>query len=292
MNMGYFKFSSNLLNNRDFYTHLITDEGNLHTHDFYEFSYVVRGRVMHKTSETDCSYLTNNTMVIIKPNTAHAFNEDKESDCYHRDIIISKQFFKKICSQIHPNTYSIFSQLPPITNLPLPKQTLNFLEHSLSYFNTAQKIDSVIANSIKFLTTSTIINLILSNTNYSNTSVYSEIYENLLLKMSLPSVLEGGISVLTKEMNYSQVHLNRIAKEFDGRTIFAILTKYRMQHAAKLLKTTDLAIDNIAYLVGYNSVSHFSEAFKKEFGLSPSKYRISELFTPSKGGMFGPNEVE
>ena len=104
-------------------------------------------------------------------------------------------------------------------------------------------------------------------------------------------VTQGGIPVLVTEMNYSQVHLNRIAHEYEGKNIFAILTRYRMQYAATLLKTTDLTINKIAASVGYNSISHFSDAFKKETGFTPSKYKTNELLNHTKAGEFGPTEI-
>ena len=289
--MGYFKFSSIYLDGRNFFTQTITDAGFLHSHDFYEFSYVVKGKVKHKTSETDFSYLTNSTLVAIKPNTIHAFDEENSNESYHRDIIISKNYFKKICDSISPDAFNSVLSLSAISFINLNKHTFDFFEHHLSYFNTAQKIDNTVANSIKLIITSALINLLLTNTNSPTKSASSEIYNKLILSMNLPSVLEGGLPVLIKEMNYSQVHLNRIAHEYEDKNIFAILTRHRMQYAARLLKTTDLTINKIAALVGYNSISHFSDAFKKETGFSPSKYKANELLNHTKAGMFGPKEI-
>ena len=275
--MGYFKFSNDLLEGRDFFTHLITDDGNLHSHEFYEFSYVVKGNVMHRVSKNEYTYLTNDTLVVLKPNAIHSFNEENISGHYHRDIIASKQFLKSICKSISDDTFSKIEKLPPITYVNLNMPTLNFLETHLSYFNTVQKIDKSLANSIKYFTMYIILNLILASLESSNKSTSSEVYTKLLTTLTLPTVLEGGLPVLIKEMNYSHGHLNRIVKEHSGKNIFAILTKYRMLHATTLLKTTDLSIGDIAATVGYNSISHFTDAFKKETGLSPAKYKNNEF---------------
>lgn len=48
----------------------------------------------------------------------------------------------------------------------------------------------------------------------------------------------------------------------------------RMQHAARLLQQdATLSVDNVASRVGYSSRSHFSNAFRKHHGLSPTAFR-------------------
>ncbi len=49
--------------------------------------------------------------------------------------------------------------------------------------------------------------------------------------------------------------------------------KLRMVQAAKLLLQDCYSIDHIAHKIGYSSRSHFSAAFKKQFGKSPADYR-------------------
>ena len=50
------------------------------------------------------------------------------------------------------------------------------------------------------------------------------------------------------------------------------LTRFRMNKAIELLKTT-LTVGEIAHSVGYDDALLFSKAFKKEKGITPSKYR-------------------
>jgi AraC-like DNA-binding protein len=39
------------------------------------------------------------------------------------------------------------------------------------------------------------------------------------------------------------------------------------------LKETSLSISEIAYLVGYNNVTHFNRVFKEKIGISPSEFK-------------------
>lgn len=51
------------------------------------------------------------------------------------------------------------------------------------------------------------------------------------------------------------------------------MRKYRLKKSLELLKKKDLQIIEIAAICGYSNPSKFSKAFKKEFGLLPSKYK-------------------
>ena len=51
------------------------------------------------------------------------------------------------------------------------------------------------------------------------------------------------------------------------------LTKIRLEHALELLRTTEDKTYIIASRVGYMEPNYFSYVFKKQYGISPSKYR-------------------
>ncbi|GIP33481.1 response regulator [Paenibacillus sp. J2TS4] len=52
------------------------------------------------------------------------------------------------------------------------------------------------------------------------------------------------------------------------------LTDLRMQHACKLLKSTQLAVSDIAIQSGYNEYYYFAKTFKKYTGKTPTEFRI------------------
>jgi AraC family transcriptional regulator, transcriptional activator of the genes for pyochelin and ferripyochelin receptors len=58
-----------------------------------------------------------------------------------------------------------------------------------------------------------------------------------------------------------------------GKSIFEFIMEQRMQHAHTLLEDTDDSVNEIARTVGYKNPNHFSAAFKREFGISPSQVR-------------------
>lgn len=58
-----------------------------------------------------------------------------------------------------------------------------------------------------------------------------------------------------------------------GRSPIEFVNWVRLKSAARMLRDTSLPIKSIAAAVGYGSRSHFSRAFRAEFGLDPSSFR-------------------
>jgi AraC-like DNA-binding protein len=63
------------------------------------------------------------------------------------------------------------------------------------------------------------------------------------------------------------------------------LLSKRLERAASLLHNTDLSITEIVFDCGFAELSHFSRAFKEQFGRSPSSYRQSARRKASAAGM-------
>jgi AraC-like DNA-binding protein len=60
-----------------------------------------------------------------------------------------------------------------------------------------------------------------------------------------------------------------------GMTIPQYLRQIRMERAAELLKSGKFNVTEAALGVGYNSLSHFSEAFSETMGCCPGLYPLS-----------------
>lgn len=87
---------------------------------------------------------------------------------------------------------------------------------------------------------------------------------------SIPGITING---LAKELNLSVRQVNRILKEEFDTSFHKKLTEVRLMHAKKILIKTDRTVEYIATRIGFNSVSGFFIAFKKEFGTTPANFR-------------------
>lgn len=68
-------------------------------------------------------------------------------------------------------------------------------------------------------------------------------------------------------------HFSESFRKTVGTTFQSFLQRHRLDFAASLLSATDLAVTEICFASGFNTVTHFEKAFKARFGVSPSAYR-------------------
>lgn len=87
-------------------------------------------------------------------------------------------------------------------------------------------------------------------------------------------LLEPGFNVerLTRETGASKWVLSGFTAEI-GITPWQFICEARMEVAGRLLRDTDLSVDEIAYRLGHSSLSVFQRGFKRCFEMSPSRYR-------------------
>ena len=81
------------------------------------------------------------------------------------------------------------------------------------------------------------------------------------------------IAELSRQYHMNPTTLKAVFKSVYGSSIAAHMREHRMERAAELLRESDLSVAEIANLVGYESQSKFSAAFKECFGQLPKEYR-------------------
>lgn len=269
--MEYNRFGIGVFGGSSFTTHSITAVGELHTHDFFELSYVIRGSVKHSTANC-VEYLTNDCFIILRPDDAHAFDERDNKTAFHRDVLVSRELFKECCDFLSPTLYDTIINSPSYITVQFSQDDFKSVEDSLKFFATINKSDEA---RVQYIGKAIVCNLLLLY--HKNLSIKEspnkKLIDNILDTMKTPNVLQYGIPALAREVNYSHGHLCRLIKQSLNRKLLDILTEMRMEQAAIMLKTTTTPLVDIAASVGYESLSHFISVFEKYFSVSPYKYR-------------------
>lgn len=81
------------------------------------------------------------------------------------------------------------------------------------------------------------------------------------------------ISTLSRRACLSATTFKESFRRLYGLPVHAWLRQQRMERAAKLLQDSSLSVLGVAQAVGYGSVSQFSAAFRRQYGLTPAQYR-------------------
>ncbi len=71
----------------------------------------------------------------------------------------------------------------------------------------------------------------------------------------------------------SSSHLSRLFKAYTGQPFVKYLIGLRMEKAKNFLECSQMEISDIAACVGYNDPSHFTQTFRRTYGMSPKEYR-------------------
>lgn len=87
---------------------------------------------------------------------------------------------------------------------------------------------------------------------------------------------ELTLKSLSASLNVSTQVLSMVINQKSGKNFNAFVNQYRIEEAAKLLSSQDhqnFTISAIAFKVGFNSLSSFNSAFKKQTKHTPQAYR-------------------
>ena len=87
------------------------------------------------------------------------------------------------------------------------------------------------------------------------------------------SAEELSLSKVAKVVNVSANHLSEKFKQVTGVNFVEYIAWTRFEKARDLLRNSDLRISEIAFAVGFQSLSQFNRVFKKFSEESPTRYR-------------------
>jgi AraC-like DNA-binding protein len=82
-----------------------------------------------------------------------------------------------------------------------------------------------------------------------------------------------GIPALAAGAGFSREHFIRAFRAAYGETPGRYRTRRRVERACELLRSANLTVTEICYLVGFTSLGTFSARFMELVGLSPTGYR-------------------
>ena len=125
------------------------------------------------------------------------------------------------------------------------------------------------------------VNLLPTGTNIRNKPL-EEMHDKSEFIATLKSVInqyileqELSIEMIAELAGCTTRTLQRRLKEYEiSYTDF--LNEARMQYACTNLESTDLKITEIAQQLGYNDTAHFTRAFRRWTGMTPSKFRSTQ----------------
>ncbi len=94
-----------------------------------------------------------------------------------------------------------------------------------------------------------------------------------LRELADPENLRSGVIGMARRAGWSREHLNRQMRKHLGETAVGVLTRHRLDHAARMLRHSDLEVLDICQRCGLDNLSHFYRLFRRRFGCPPGAWR-------------------
>ena len=82
-----------------------------------------------------------------------------------------------------------------------------------------------------------------------------------------------SVEELAQHIGVDRTYLFRLFKRFSNLSPQAYLKKYRIQQAKRLLRESNLTLDQVAASTGLGNAAHLSKAFREIYGYAPGEIR-------------------
>jgi len=80
-------------------------------------------------------------------------------------------------------------------------------------------------------------------------------------------------ALIGQQFSYHPNYINKCMLANTGQSLHQYVVNARVLKALELLQTTDLSVTDISQAVGFKSIKHFSQSFKRCYGYSPTHFR-------------------
>ena len=80
------------------------------------------------------------------------------------------------------------------------------------------------------------------------------------------------VEQLSRQLNLSQRQLVRKLKTLTGQTTVEFIRNRRLEQSAVLIRQGKQSVSEVAFAVGFESLSYFARSFQEKYGVLPSAY--------------------
>lgn len=260
---------------------------NMFSNDFIEIRYIFEGQ-LDIEFHGQILRLQKDDICLISPNALHR-ELVRNNECMYLNIDIDKDIFNEsIIQSIALNPLQRF-----LRNIVIAKTgTQAFMVFKPDTENASSNVSYYLRNIFREakdqragyldIFKGYLIRLIdeLASSYHGNLSdSEKKIYREKLFQSVSVFISEhiSAIKVddLSREFHYSPNFFNILIKEKTGKTYSDYLIELRINRAKLLLEKTDMPIEQIAALVGYNNKGFFYQKFFEQCGMNPAIYRKS-----------------
>ena len=245
----------------------------VHTHDFYELAYVLKGSVINCFDGREIRLFEGSTCIMNKRSTHALKVSDPDGVLVNiclRDGLFEGGIFRQFIDQ--DNHLARFLRGEEGQNLLIVSEapggkSPDIVQRILTEYASSGFRQSFSAAGL----TLTLLDHLAKIESYS----YLGVTEKMLSMLDYieSHLQEASVRSLSLVFGYNESYVSQYVRRHTGHTVTELVTFARMKEARRLLSETGDSIEHIAQKVGYESPSHFSSIFKRNHGMTPGAYR-------------------
>lgn len=192
------------------------------------------------------------------------------------------------------------NQLPPLVPVCFQNQLYITAEIKSKMIYLTEKIDSG-KKATELTHICNEMNRLMLRTSPIEQLLFNQLFGQLLLILSLrvsnaiydnrPPFLKQAIvyiqnnytkqlslAMISDHLHVSSGYLLQLFRKHMGMTVITYINLVKLNYAAELLKINEMNITQISNHLGYSDSGYFSRLFRKQFGISPSKFAQNEKY--------------
>lgn len=245
---------------------------NTHSHTFWEITYTLFSQLATQVINGHSVEIGSNEFLIIRPFDTHELIRSGKTVVKDRNIFVSEEKMRKICDSIDGNLYKRLSTGSEPIVCPFPQHTVEVLEGRLNLFGNFKDGNEAVLESIHSTIVAYLLGLYIEST-LNIPKSYPAWLQELLNNLRDPQFANQSVSDIVKTTNYSHGWVCKNFKKITGQSIVNYILDRRLYNSLSMLTDKDKLIIDVALDNHFCSQSSYINAFKKKFGVSPSKWR-------------------
>ena len=243
-----------------------------HSHDYYEIFIMLDGEALHQVNGETVRLFPRDA-VFIRASDTHNYSEIAERPFSFLNLTFTKDTLDAILdylSEGYPRKRLLNSKIPP---------TVSFSDDDfIALSREMEKIRAISPEDAKRRKTAVraLLMKLFSDVFLSFESDEAPVPEWLtstVEKTRSEMRFAEGISGMVEISGKTREHLTRSLKKYFGKSPSEFINELRLNYIANMLRNSNHKILDIIYGSGFNTVSHASTLFFKQYGVSMSDYR-------------------
>lgn len=253
----------------------------VHQHNYIEIVYMCAGSLTTVIDKKEL-VLREGDILIMNPYVRHSVNKGGTHDLAVNFITLPEFFFIPMDMLKGKNVIANFLIDAICQKEPVPHYLLFHLNHNPLIDNLMENlIGSLLENKpntdqINQYTMGVVFLHLLNHLNdleESSSQTYEDIIVQTVLRYIDNCYMTATLCEIATELHQSVSGLSKIIKRVAGYTFKELLQKKRFLQAVKFLVESDLPVNAISEVVGYENYSYFYKQFRKRYGMTPKEYR-------------------